>query len=114
MPRRDFARLSAILLIVAALTAPPAWGASRWPPGEVSPLDLFARIWGSLAAIWSAEGCAIDPHGGCGPSQPPRTDEGCSGDPHGGCGTAQGEAPAPPTTDSGCNADPHGGCRAEG
>jgi len=109
MPRRHFARLSAILLIVAALTAPPAWGAPRWLPGEASPLDIFARIWGSLTAIWSAAGCGIDPHGGCGPGQPPPTDSGSTLDPY---GAEQIEAASPPpTTDAGCIADPHGGCR---
>lgn len=91
MPRRHFARVSIILLIAAALAVPPAWGAPRWLSGEVSLLDIFARLWGSLTAAWSESGCNVDPHGGC--------------------ATAQEEPPSPsPTTDHGCKIDPNGGC----
>lgn len=91
MPRSHFVRIFVTLLIVAALSSPPAWGAPDRLPGEKL-LDIFTRAWGSLTAIWAPAGCNADPHGGCAPEQ--------------------GEPPiAPPTTDEGCNIDPHGGCR---
>lgn len=80
MPRRHFARVSIILLIAAALAVPPAWGAPRWLSGEVSMLDIFARLWGSLTVAWSESGCNVDQ-----PSPSPTTDHGCKIDPNGGC-----------------------------
>ncbi len=111
MPRNHFARLSVILLVVAALAAPPAWGAPRPPSGGIDPIGILAHVWSSLSALWSEEGCNADPHGGCGTSQLSTPNAGCTLDPHGGCATAQQVVP-PPTPDEGCNLDPHGGCAA--
>lgn len=113
MPRNHFARLSVILLVVAALAAPPAWGAAHRLSGGFDPLGIFAHVWSTLSAIWAEAGCNADPHGGCGSGQLPTTDAGCHLDPHGGCATAQEAAPLLPTTDAGCHADPHGGCTPE-
>ncbi len=111
MPRNHFARFSVILLVAAALAAPPAWAAPHRLAAGMNPLDIFARVWDSLAAIWAEEGCNLDPHGGCWNGPAPTVDAGCNVDPHGGCGTALQAVPSPPpTTDAGCNLDPHGSC----
>lgn len=111
MPHRRLARVLVVVLIAIPLVATSAWGTPRRLPSELQPFEFLARLWGSFAALWEAEGCSIDPHGGCTSGQTPTTDSGCSLDPHGGCAGAQGEAPIPPpTTDEGCNLDPHGGC----
>jgi hypothetical protein len=100
MSRSQFTRSFLILVIVAAVSTPSAWGAPRRLPSEISPFDIFAWAWHSLAAVWSEAGCILDPHGGCATDQ---TDGGCGIDPHGGCATL--------ATDEGCAIDPHGGCK---
>ncbi len=68
-------------------------------------LDILARLWGTLTAVWTEHGCMIDPYGGCAAVAQPTTDEGCNLDPNGGCA-----AVSQPTTGEGCGIDPHGGC----
>ena len=46
--------------------------------------NLLADVWNKLTAVWEAEGCKIDPFGGCVTSAP-SADAGCSIDPYGGC-----------------------------
>ncbi|HEX7182016.1 MAG TPA: hypothetical protein VF756_09250 [Thermoanaerobaculia bacterium] len=106
MSRTHCARIVVVLLVAAALAAPPAWS----QPMEEQ--DGFARIsnaFGNLFTyFWEEVGCIIDPHGGCSvdEEETPTGDIGCGLDPHG-CTDDSGE-----TTegDIGCIADPHGGC----
>lgn len=115
MPRSQSIRLAAIILVAAAVSAPPVWGEPRRLPAESFSLEIFARVWNSVMSIWSGAGCIIDPHGGCGSGQAATSDAGCGADPHGGCATAGGEVFIPlPTTDSGCKIDPNGGCTPNG
>ena len=114
MFRSTCARLLLILLVVAAVATPAAWGSPRHLAGEIAPPDIFARFWNALTAIWGEAGCGLDPHGGCATAAsetpaPPTADAGCMIDPHGGCATA-GTVALAPTADAGCTADPHGGC----
>jgi hypothetical protein len=100
-----------LVLLIAASLCTPAWAAPGRSSSEIHLFNVLARLWGSLTAVWSEEGCGIDPNGGCGTGQPPTTDSGCKLDPHGGCAAAQGGAPIPPpTTDEGCMIDPNGSC----
>lgn len=103
MSRSHFARTSVTLVIVAALSSPPAWGAPNRLPGEQW-LDIFSRAFASLTEIWRPAGLRADPHGG------PATDEGCNGDPRG-CSVLKEKEPpvAVPTADEGNSLDPHGG-----
>ena len=110
MSRSRLVRILLLLLIAASLCT-PAWAEPGRFSTETSLFDVFARLWEAFNAVWSEEGCKLDPHGGCGTSQPPTSDSGCKLDPNGGCAAAQGEGPLPsPTTDSGCMLDPNGGC----
>jgi hypothetical protein len=100
-----------LLLLIAASLCTPAWAEPGRFSTETGLFNVLAHLWGAFTAVWSEEGCMIDPHGGCGTGQPPTSDEGCMLDPNGGCAAAQSEAPIPPpTTDEGCKIDPHGGC----
>lgn len=112
MSRCHRGRILLVLVVAAALVAPPAWALPRNSHGHSEPFDLLTRLWGAFTAIWAEAGCGADPHGGCsdGTSTPPGTDEGCIIDPHGGCASSQSEPPTPPSTDEGCGIDPHGGC----
>lgn len=77
--------------------------------------DFFAQLWGALTAIWSENGCTIDPFGCPGGNGGESPDEGCTIDPDGRClpGAAQAPPPVPrETTDNGCTIDPNGGCRS--
>ena len=68
-------------LLAMPLTAEPRVRAERGP-GSV--WDLLVEVWNKLTAVWEANGCKIDPYGGCITSTP-SADEGCSIDPFGGC-----------------------------
>jgi hypothetical protein len=46
--------------------------------------SLLVEVWNTLMAVWEAEGCKIDPYGGCVPNTP-SSDAGCKIDPFGGC-----------------------------
>jgi hypothetical protein len=92
--RRRLARSFLVLLVVATLCTPSAWGTPLRLSLELHPLEALASLWDAFAALWAQSGCGIDPFGGCMP--PPSTDSGCGIDPHGGC------------TDSGLIVDPHG------
>jgi hypothetical protein len=75
---------------------------------EVKPATLnfhgiLGRLGGLLTAIWTKEGCGIDPLGGCAPSMP-TSDSGCTIDPLGGCATNTSNS------DAGCVIDPWGSC----
>lgn len=48
--------------------------------------SLLVDFWNVLTSVWEAEGCKIDPYGGCITSTP-NTDAGCKIDPFGGCGS---------------------------
>lgn len=60
---------------LVALTLTAALAAGR--PAFVS------QVWSLLTAVWSDEGCIMDPDGLCAPA--PQTEEGCIMDPNGGC-----------------------------
>ena len=94
----SFRRLSVLLLLVLALTAPRAMAAGqsrgmRQPEVTVRavPADLLGRLWSFLANVWRNSGCYIDPSGLCAPrlATPPvpttQGDEGCYIDPNGRC-----------------------------
>lgn len=97
MSRIQIVRIVLVLLVAAALAAPPAWSQpAERPDGFAARIaGAFASFGDFLAALWAEEGCILDPHGGC------------SGDTEGGDeasgATTQGE--------EGCIIDPHGGCR---
>jgi hypothetical protein len=74
-------RIVFVLVLAVALITPSSWAAGRENP-RTAP-DLLSRVWSLLTAIWSEEGCGLDPHGGC--SAPIQPDEGCAIDPNGGC-----------------------------
>src|SRR6266545_2542231 len=106
-----------VLLVAAVLLAP--WtaaaepGAWKEPAGTQSPWDLFARLWSTVTALWSDNGCLIDPFGVCGAANSPagpteNVDEGCKIDPYGGCRNGS-TVPAPTENlDNGCGLDPYG------
>jgi hypothetical protein len=103
-------RLARILLVflVATLLCAPTWAMPGRSSSEARLFDVLARLWGSLTAGWSEEGCMIDPHGGCTEASAPTTDSGCKIDPYGGCA-----ADSQPTADHGCKLDPNGVCMPE-
>lgn len=87
MPRSRLVRSLLVLLVAAALCTTSAWAA---PSRELHTFGVLARLWSTVSAFWSDEGCKLDPHGGCAveeeaPPLQPTTDEGCKIDPHGGC-----------------------------
>ena len=110
MSRVYFARLSVVLLLVAVISAPSAWGAPLRQPSGASSVDILAWVWSSIAPTWAKSGANLDPHG-LSVNPTPAVDAGCTIDPHGGCEVAQGVSQAPPpTTEAGCTIDPHGVC----
>lgn len=104
MPRSRLVRSLLVLLVAAALCTTSAWAA---PSRELHTFDILARLWSTVSALWSDEGCNGDPHGGCAVPSP---SAGCNIDPHGGCAVEEEAPPLQPTTDEGCKIDPHGGC----
>jgi hypothetical protein len=101
---RIIARLvgAAALALALAVTIPGAAAAGRGAdtagPSRAAatsePAGWIARLWGSLASLWSEVGCTPDPDGRCGTGQ----------------GTTPSAAAAGGTTDVGCTPDPNGGC----
>jgi hypothetical protein len=91
MPHRRFPHILFVLLLAVTLCTTTAWGAQSRSSSEPSPFEILARVWEAFTAIWSEEGCMLDPHGGRAAAQaeepipPPTTDEGCMIDPQGGC-----------------------------
>ncbi len=88
----SFRRTTAVLLLAlaAVLAAPPAFAAGR--PAEaisLSPLETLDRLWSFLRAVWSKEGCSINPNGHCKPGTtgppPAQTKDSCGIDPSGHC-----------------------------
>jgi hypothetical protein len=129
MTQSSLHRRMAALLVIGVLEVPLAASASnsRSPsprPTAQATAGFIASLWKSLAHLWAAEGCGIDPYGRCTPSpgsngvvvQPPHLAEGCGGDPYGRCAasptgsgiTAQPQSPV----DAGCGLDPYGRCNA--
>lgn len=110
MSRTHCARIVFVLLVAAALAAPPAWGQPvERPDGFAARISgAFASFGDLLAALWAEAGCIADPHGGCSvdSEEAPTGDAGCGLDPHG-CTDGFGETAE---GDIGCIADPHGGC----
>ncbi len=112
-PRPLLPFLLALTLLVLVLIPAPAT-AAPWPGGD-SAAGLFARFWGALSAIWSDEGCILDPNGGCRDRQNLTVDPGrsaitanigCILDPNGRCWDG-----SVVTLNSGCILDPYGSCR---
>lgn len=111
-----FRRKIAVLLLGAVLVAPWVSAESRQENASRRPVEawnLFARLWGALTAIWSENGCSIDPDGGCAgatgtSSTNEAQDEGCTIDPDGRC-VPEVQHAGP---DEGCSIDPNGGCRS--
>jgi hypothetical protein len=106
-------RRIAVFLVSAFLLF--AWPTLAEPPGRADLGGFLARLWDSFTAIWSEEGCTIDPYG-CpnGTGAPAFPDAGCSTDPDGRCLPDASELLPPPSPDEGCSADPYGGCRSDG
>jgi hypothetical protein len=86
---RILAGFALVLVLSASAGAEPRRSAE--PPREMAASaeaeTLVSRLWQWLAAIWTKEGCGIDPGGRCGVS--PST-------------------PAPPNQEAGCVIDPGG------
>jgi len=110
MSRIRSARFLIILLLVTVVSAPAAWATPLRQPSGASSIDIVARAWSTVAALWAKAGCIIDPHGLCVATPPPTLDEGCVIDPHGGCAAVKGFVQASPPTEAGCILDPHGVC----
>jgi len=114
MPTRSIRLRLGALVLGAALILP--WPAAAAPHRSAAPQrqelsapslwNFLGQAWGLLTSVWAEEGCMIDPHGGCAPSQSTsHLDIGCTIDPYGLC------APAPAVAagaDDGCMIDPHG------
>lgn len=100
-------RIAVAFLLAVFLVAPWAAAEPRDDRGAASP-HLFAQLWSWLSALWSDEGCMLDPNGRCGGAPAPTDlDAGCIIDPNGRCGGN----PASAQPDAGCMLDPNGGCR---
>lgn len=109
MSRIRFARCLLILLLVAIVSTPSAWGAPFRLPSRVTSVDVLAWAWESLVVLWGKGGAHLDPHGLS--ANPTPTDEGCIIDPHGACASVHGATPVlPPPMEEGCGIDPHGVC----
>jgi hypothetical protein len=117
----SFRRNATALLLISILAAPLASAAAlrneiAGPARAVSlsPMELLDHLWIFLRAVWSKEGCNIDPDGHCKPgttSQPTaRTKDGCNIDPDGRCKPGTTSQPTARTKD-GCHLDPDGRCR---
>lgn len=102
MSRLVVARL-AVLFLAVALAMPYAASASpshatpvRGQHLSPAPTGFLASLWGGLAHLWAAEGCAADPYGRhCAPSPASTT-----------------AVTVPPPVDAGCGIDPYGRCSA--
>ena len=88
----SFRRTTAVLLLLLAaiLAALPASAAGRSAEAvSLSPLETLDRLWSFLRAVWSEEGCRVDPNGQCKPSTtslpPAQAKDGCHIDPDGHC-----------------------------
>lgn len=110
MSRSRSTRLVLVLLVLAAVTTPSAWGAPLRLDNRSS-FDILTRAWESFVAIWNKARCGIDPHGLCVFTPPPTQEAGCTLDPHGACIEVEGNSPASQLdTEARCGLDPHGGC----
>jgi hypothetical protein len=67
--------------------------------------ELLVQTWSFLTAVWSENGCGIDPNGRCAAVT---VDNGCGADPNGRCLPGQSTTV---TVDNGCHAAPSGLCR---
>jgi len=83
----------AVLLVVLILMLwVPAVQAGE-PRPELKPdrgffsWGFLAQVWASLTLVWEANGCQIEPNGGCLPEQgsAPEPDNGCGLEPDGRC-----------------------------
>ena len=95
MPR--FRRLAAIVLVLTltsswALAQPRHEGGVQWEPAaRAGALEaVFSRLLGWLTAVWTKEGCGLDPNGACtagsaAPPTSPNVDAGCGLDLNGVC-----------------------------
>lgn len=103
-------RLIAVLVLCLTLTVSQASASQarresavrEVKPATLSFHGILDRLGSLLTAIWSKEGCSIDPWGRCIASTP-TTDNGCAIDPLG-CSTSTSNS------DAGCVIDPWGGC----
>jgi hypothetical protein len=94
MPRSAMSRAALLLVLVlfavpALQAAPNRAEAGPVPSAAAVPAawDLFTQVWDFLTGVWSANGCGLDPSGGCHPRPiTTDTDNGCGLDPSGGCG----------------------------
>lgn len=113
--RRRSAALALGALLAALSAAPVAARPATVRRGAaniaVAPAGLIDLLWGSLRALWGANGCTIDPDGarcasgttgGSGAVSPPPN--GCTIDPSGAGCTNATASPAP----AGCSIDPDG------
>jgi hypothetical protein len=77
--------LACTLLVLLVMATPGAWAAPLQEARTADSLNLFARLWETVAAIWAplgyTMGLAMDQQ----PPPAPTADEGCGIDPHGGC-----------------------------
>lgn len=109
--RRAVVLLFFLGLVLALPQTSVAGSVPRGRAAQVTP-SLFSRL-GSFLAWLRAEGCAIDPLGGCGDRLPPpaEVDTGCAIDPLGHClPNSTAGADSKQTGDNGCDIDPLGGC----
>src|SRR5688572_13147577 len=85
-------RRKIVSLLAAVMLAPPLAAAAQPRLGSTFD-DFVAHLWGAFTALWSEEGCTIDPSGlGCpGSNGGESPDNGCTIDPDGRClpGAAQ-------------------------
>jgi hypothetical protein len=110
MFRIRFARCLLILLLVAAVSAPSAWGAPLRLSNGVSSVNIVAWAWESVVALWEKAGAHLDPHGLSVILPSPPADAGCGIDPHGVRAAQPETSVQSPTTEAGCTIDPHGVC----
>jgi hypothetical protein len=78
-------RLACTLLILLVMATPAAWAAPLQEARAVDSLNLLARLWETVAAIWAPLGYTIGLAMDQSPAPAPTADEGCMIDPHGGC-----------------------------
>jgi hypothetical protein len=67
------------------MSAPAAWAAPLQEARTADSLNLFARLWEAVAAIWAPVGYTMGLEMDQGQPPSPTADEGCAIDPHGGC-----------------------------
>jgi hypothetical protein len=89
-PRRKIGVPLVAAVLLAPWTAAAESGALKDAAGIQSPWDRLARLWSAVTALWSEEGCSVDPYGRCGAANSPaapaeKLDNGCKIDPFGGC-----------------------------